>query len=156
MHSPATPISVPSVWGKQKAIVTYTSVNIENRSSLSHSKSLFSTKLSDKNFRSISSSGEFVSPYSVKGTISFASIHRDIIGVQTSLLSPYTQKTSTSSGIPFPGTGGTEPPYTPPTGELDPDQASPIGDVLLPLLLMAAIYAIRRFFRNRKHIQSAK
>jgi hypothetical protein len=40
--------------------------------------------------------------------------------------------------------------YVPPTGELDPDYAAPIGDVLLPLMLMACVYAIVRFFKNRK------
>jgi hypothetical protein len=39
---------------------------------------------------------------------------------------------------------------TPPIGELDPDPASPVGDVLLPLLLMAAAYAVVRWFKNWK------
>ena len=43
-----------------------------------------------------------------------------------------------------------DPGYVPPTGELDPDFASPIGDVLLPLLLMAAAYAVVRWFKNWK------
>lgn len=41
--------------------------------------------------------------------------------------------------------------YVPPTGELDPDKVEmPVGDVLLPLLLMTGIYAIIRYFRNRR------
>ena len=48
--------------------------------------------------------------------------------------------------IAFPG----EDYETPPTGELDPDFASPVGDVLLPLLLMAAAYAVVRWFKNWK------
>ena len=46
-----------------------------------------------------------------------------------------------------------DPGYIPPTGELDPYPASPVGDVLLPLLLMAAAYAVVRWFKNweRKH-----
>ena len=51
--------------------------------------------------------------------------------------------------IQFPG----EDYETPPTGELDDSFASPVGDVLLPLLLMAAAYAVVRWFKNwkRKH-----
>ena len=43
-----------------------------------------------------------------------------------------------------------DPGYVPPIGELDPDPASPVGDVLLPLLLMAAAYAVVRWFKNWK------
>ena len=41
--------------------------------------------------------------------------------------------------------------YVPPTGELDPDKVIvPVGDVLLPMLLMTGIYAVIRYFRNRR------
>ena len=53
--------------------------------------------------------------------------------------------------IAFPG----EDYETPPTGELDPDFASPVGDVLLPMLLMACVYAVVRFFKNFKIKHSA-
>ena len=40
---------------------------------------------------------------------------------------------------------------TPPTGELDPEEVIvPVGDVLLPMLLMTGIYAVIRYFRNRR------
>ena len=39
---------------------------------------------------------------------------------------------------------------TPPTGELDDSFASPVGDVLLPLLLMVGVYAVVRWFKNWK------
>ena len=150
MHSPATPISLPSAWGEQKAIITYTSVNIEDKPSLSHSKSLFSTKLSDKSFRSISSTGEFVSPYSVKGTISVASIHRDITAanaVNISLMNSNSSSgTSTSRpGVPTGGNGETPPP----TGQL-----VPVGDMLLPMLVIALGYIVVKLFRNRKTSQA--
>ena len=48
--------------------------------------------------------------------------------------------------IQFPG----EDYETPPTGELEDSFASPVGDVLLPLLLMAAAYAVVRWFKNWK------
>ena len=39
---------------------------------------------------------------------------------------------------------------TPPTGELDDSFASPVGDVLLPMLLMVGVYAVVRWFKNWK------
>ncbi len=150
MHSPATPISLPSAWGEQKAIITYTSVNIEDKPSLSHSKSLFSTKLSDKSFRSISSTGEFVSPYSVKGTISFASIHRDITAANAVNISLMNSNSSggTSTFRPGTPTGGNG--ETPPaTGQL-----VPVGDMLLPMLVIALGYIVVKLFRNRKTSQA--
>ena len=36
------------------------------------------------------------------------------------------------------------------TGELNPDYASPVGDVLIPMLLMVGVYTIVRLWRNRK------
>lgn len=150
MHSPATPISLPSAWGEQKAIITYTSVNIEDKPSLSHSKSLFSTKLSDKSFRSISSTGEFVSPYSVKGTISFASIHRDITAVNAVNISLMNSNSSGGTSTSRPGvpTGGND--ETPPaTGQL-----VPVGDMLLPMLVIALGYIVVKLFRNSKTSQA--
>ena len=145
MHSPATPISLPSAWGEQKAIITYTSVNIEDKPSLSHSKSLFSTKLSDRSFRSISSTGEFVSPYSVKGTISFASIHRDITAANAVNISLMNSNSSGGTSTSRPGvpTGG------PATGQL-----VPVGDMLLPMLVIALGYIVVKLFRNRKTSQA--
>lgn len=54
--------------------------------------------------------------------------------------------------IQFPG----EDYDTPPTGELDDSFASPVGDVLLPLLLMAAAYAVVRWFKNWKKKRTGK
>jgi hypothetical protein len=49
-----------------------------------------------------------------------------------------------------------DPGYVPPTGELDDSFASPIGDVLLPMLLMVGLYAVIRWFKNRKFVKSIK
>lgn len=49
-----------------------------------------------------------------------------------------------------------DPGYVPPTGELDDSFASPVGDVLLPLLLMAAAYAVVRWFKNWKRKRTGK
>jgi hypothetical protein len=76
------------------------------------------------------------------GSGSFVKMHRNTISTQ-----PHFQTLRVASyGIAFPDDGYD----TPPTGELDPDFASPVGDVLLPLLLMAAAYAVVRWFKNWK------
>lgn len=58
----------------------------------------------------------------------------------------YAAEESSGSGRP---TGGA-------TGELNPEFASPVGDVLLPLLLMAFVYTVVRFWRNRKLLLKSK
>lgn len=63
-------------------------------------------------------------------------------------------KPITFAGINFPTDDGED--YIPPTGELDPEFASPVGDVLLPLLLMAAAYAVVRWFKNWKRKRTGK
>ena len=49
-----------------------------------------------------------------------------------------------------------DPGYVPPTGELDDDFASPIGDVLLPMLVISCVYAVIRWFKNHKFVKSIK
>lgn len=49
-----------------------------------------------------------------------------------------------------------DPGYVPPIGELDPDPASPVGDVLLPLLLMVGVYTVIKWFKNHKFVKSIK
>ena len=110
----------------------------------SHSSSTvapISVRTSDKTIRSFSTSGvyEYVIP---KGVGSFVRMHRDNVTLNSYGSGVQPPRRS----IAFPG----EDYETPPTGELDPDFASPIGDVLLPMLLMAFVYATIRFFKNRK------
>jgi hypothetical protein len=45
---------------------------------------------------------------------------------------------------------------TDPTGQANGTFASPVGDVLLPLLLMAFVYTVVRFWRNRKLLLKSK
>ena len=100
-----------------------------------------SVRTSDKTIRSFSTGGvyEYVIP---KGVGSFVAMHRDNVTLNSYGSGVQPPRRS----IAFPG----EDYETPPTGELDPDFASPIGDVLLPMLLMAFVYATIRFFKNRK------
>ena len=100
-----------------------------------------SVRTSDKTIRSFSTGGvyEYVVP---KGVGSFVRMHRDNVTLNSYGSGVQPPRRS----IAFPG----EDYETPPTGELDPDFASPVGDVLLPMLLMAFVYATIRFFKNRK------
>ena len=110
----------------------------------SHSSSTvapISVRTSDKTIRSFSTGGvyEYAIP---KGVGSFVAMHRDNVTLNSYGSGVQPPRRS----IAFPG----EDYETPPTGELDPDFASPVGDVLLPMLLMAFVYATIRFFKNRK------
>ena len=77
--------------------------------------------------------------HSISG--SFVTIHRNNMAQQEE-----EYETQPMRRIIFPGDDYD----TPPTGELDDSFASPVGDVLLPLLLMAAAYAVVRWFKNWK------
>ncbi|MEE0921955.1 MAG: hypothetical protein U0L47_05620 [Paludibacteraceae bacterium] len=116
----------------------------------SHSSSTvapISVRTSDKTIRSFSTSGvyEYVIP---KGVGSFVRMHRDNVTLNSYGSGVQPPRRS----IAFPG----EDYETPPTGELDPDFASPVGDVLLPMLLMVGIYAVVRLWRNRKLLLRSK
>ena len=116
----------------------------------SHSSSTvapISVRTSDKTIRSFSTSGvyEYVIP---KGVGSFVRMHRDNVTLNSYGSGVQPPRRS----IAFPG----EDYETPPTGELDPDFASPVGDVLLPMLLMVGIYAVVRLWRNRKLLFKSK
>ena len=106
-----------------------------------------SVRTSDKTIRSFSTGGvyEYAIP---KGVGSFVTMHKEVssgIGSPiTSLPLAYAEGDGSSTGPGGrPGGGGA-------TGELDPDFASPVGDVLLPMLLMAGVYAIVKWFKRRK------
>ena len=108
---------------------------------------VMTTRLSNKTWHSYSSGSS--SGNAVSG--SFVSVHSQVEArMQTVNLdfSPTTYAAEESSGSGRP-TGGA-------TGELNPEFASPVGDVLLPLLLMAFVYTVVRFWRNRKLLLKSK
>lgn len=115
-----------------------TSLGDAFRSSVGTSIAPISYRTSDAHIHSTSS--VIITTPTTFGTGSFIKIHRKNVSTQQNFQ-------SISYGISFPTDGDD---YIPPTGELDPDFASPIGDVLLPMLLMAFVYATIRFFKNRK------
>ena len=75
--------------------------------------------------------------YSVTGTGSFVAIHQDVNATIVANFLPQMR-----AGIQFPDSASSG--YVPPTGQTDPEFASPIGDPLLPILLLACLYTIGR------------
>ena len=104
---------------------------------------VISVRTSDSDLGSYSSSVSHAASFVTKGNGSFYAMHKDI----SSGLMPKIDFKPQSFFIDFPTD---EEDYVPPTGELDDEFASPVGDVLLPMLLMAGVYAVVRFFKNRK------
>lgn len=91
--------------------------------------------------------------YTSSGTTSFISIHNEVSsGISspiTSLPLAYAEGDGSSTGPGGrPGSGA--------TGELNPEFASPVGDVLIPMLLMVGVYTIVRLWRNRKLLFKSK
>lgn len=106
---------------------------------------VMTTRLSNKTWRSYSSGSG--SGHAVSG--SFVSAHSQVAAGMQLDMQPKTYAAAegtTGNGRP---TGGA-------TGELDPTFASPVGDVLLPMLLMAFVYTVVRFWRNRKLLLRSK
>lgn len=100
---------------------------------------VMTTRLSNKTWRSYSSGSG--SSNAVSG--SFVSVHSQVADGLNNTLMPK---------IDFEPTTYAVRPDTPPVGELEPD--APIGDAVIPLLLIACAYVLVRMFRNRKKLQS--
>lgn len=98
------------------------------------------TNISNK--QNISSENVVTSAYSVKRTTSFTAIHKDVADVATLV------ESGTAESIvcaPRRSRRG-ENPGGPAVG----DASVPAGDMLLPLLVMAAAYIVVKLFRNHK------
>lgn len=81
--------------------------------------------------------------FSVSRTVGRLSYHSSDDVLQSSLPSISSASYATDDSMGGrPGSGA--------TGELDPTFASPVGDVLIPMLLMVGVYAVVRLWRNRK------
>ena len=84
--------------------------------------------------------------YAVKKTASFTAIHSDVSGLQSPLIPQprlYTEGTSDGSSGERPGAGDTN-------GNPAGGQEYPMGDMLLPLLVMTMAYVVIKIFRNCK------
>ena len=109
---------------------------------------VLTTRTSSKTFQSVGAGREvFFEPdwqglnsYSVKKTTSFADIHQEIA---QSVSDAYSA--ALMSETP-PGPGG------PAIGE--DELGSPVGDMLLPMLVMVLGYVVVKLFRNRKTTQA--
>ena len=117
---------------------------------------VLTTRTSSKTFQSVGSGSEvFFEPdwqglnsYSVKRTTSFSDIHQEVAQSVSYVYSstPANETGGSRPGTP-PTTGNGETP--PPTGEL-----LPIGDMLIPMLVIALGYIVVKLFRNRKTSQA--
>ena len=116
----------------------FSSANYSNQLNTSYrvgaSQSLFSKRLSNKVYQDFSSGSSGVTSSSSSGW---------------GFSSPSSSAKAGSEGPGGRPGGGA-------TGELNPDFASPVGDVLLPLILMAAAYAVLRWFKNWKRKRTGK
>lgn len=81
--------------------------------------------------------------FSVSRTVGRLSYHSSDDVLQSSLPSISSASYATDDSMGGRPGGGA-------TGELNPEFASPVGDVLLPMLLMVGVYAVVRLWRNRK------
>ena len=116
------------------------------RSSVGTTAAPISVRTSDKTLRSFSSGG-WVGSYTSSGTTSFISIHNEVSSGISAPISALPLAYAEGDGL---STGPSGRPGSGATGELDPSFASPVGDVLLPMLLMVGVYAVVRWFKNWK------
>lgn len=149
-----TPISSAAFSSTATASSSHTSSSFGVSTSLGNSfSSSFSTKpqstvapisvrTSDKTIRSFSTGGvyEYAIP---KGVGSFVRMHKEVSDAVFMPSASFDPKGRTFAGKPS----------DPPIGETNPDL--PVGDALLPMLLMAGVYCLLRIFRKRKKMQLA-
>ena len=117
------------------------------RSSVGTAVAPISVRTSDKTLRSFSLGGG-VRSYTSSGSGSFISIHNE---VQSGMSVPGNDGGISSVGMVYGGKPGGKPGDSP-IGQKDP--LVPVGDALIPMLLMIAVYAIIRFFNSRKKLQT--
>lgn len=117
--------------------------------------SVITVRTSDRAFQSAGSTGPAGSgvplgsfdAYKVKKTASFIDIHGDVSGLQSSLMPQpklYTEGTETD------GSSGERPGIDGTNGSNAGGQEYPMGDMLLPLLVMTMAYVVIKIFRNCK------
>lgn len=113
---------------------------------------ILTVRTSQKSFQSVGAGGaggfsstqRGLSSYSVKKTTSFSDIHQEVAQSVSDAYSATLMSETTPPG-PF-GPGG------PAIGEDKP--GSPVGDMLIPMLLIALGYIVVKLFRNRKTSQA--
>lgn len=124
-----------------------TSLSRSFRSTRSASNSVISVRTSDQSYHSVGG-GNQSSYLTPTGTGSFISMHGDVsVAVMQKL---------DFTPVMYSSREDDETTDTDPTGQANSSFASPVGDVLLPLLLMAFVYTVVRFWRNRKLLLKSK
>lgn len=100
---------------------------------------MISVRTSDQSYHSVGG-GNQSSYLTPTGTGSFISMHGDVAtGVMQKM---------DFVPVAYTGKGQGDKPGSQPVGAQDHD--APIGDAILPMLLLAGIYLVIRYFRNRK------
>lgn len=85
----------------------------------------------------------FVGSVRTTGTGSFSQIHTEVVdGINSVGMYGGSSRMNAQSRVARPNYGA--------MGELDARVPLPVGDVLLPMLMMVGVYAVVRFFRNKK------
>ena len=113
---------------------------------------ILTVRTSQKSFQSVGAggAGDFsstqrgLSSYSVKRTTSFSDIHKEVAQSVSDAYSATLMSETAPPGPPGPG--------GPAIGEDKP--GSPVGDMLLPMLVIALGYVVVKLFRNRKTSQA--
>lgn len=122
-----------------------TSLSRSFRSTRSASNSVISVRTSDQSYQSFGggSQSSYLTP---TGTGSFVSMHGDVSsGVMQKL---------DFTPVAYAGKGQGDKPGSQPVGAQDHD--APIGDAVLPMLLMVGLYLCVRIFKSRKKLNLDK
>lgn len=92
---------------------------------------------------STSSDDYFVSSVRTTGTGSFSQMHAEVVdGIASAGMYGGSSRMNAQSRVARPNYGA--------MGELDSRVPLPVGDVLLPMMMMVGVYAVVRFLKNRK------
>lgn len=142
MNSELDILSSSSIFAINPSVAPYTVISV--RTSDRQLQSIGAGSVGANGLSSVISGGS----YSIKRTTSFSAIHKDVSQSISYGFNPVYSTSPTSEG-----TGGSRRGDNP-GGNSVGDQTVPVGDMLLPLLAMAAAYIIVNLFRNRKTSQA--
>lgn len=141
-------IQSPNIWARQqKTKIGYaTPITYGESQPKSSTHSIITVRSLDKETHTMSSFGTSwtSSAFAVKSKGSFIAIHKEI-ATSNNYIASLTPLMSSRSGSGRPGLPNTDGDTPPVTGEL-----VSMGDMILPMLAMAVVYVVVKFFRKRK------
>ena len=142
MNSKLDILSSSSIFATNSNVAPYSVISV--RTSNRQIQSIGNSSVGANGLSSVVTGGS----YSIKRTASFSAIHKDVSQSISYGFDPVYSTSPTSEG-----TGGSRRGDNP-GGNAVGDQTVPVGDMLLPVLAMAAAYIIVKLFRNRKTSQA--